>query len=210
MRAPVSSRGHVVMVALVAVVLMVLSVHPAVAIALALAGLAGLFVAGFVVSHRWNPRARSTAVLRDAVENQAICVVIGAVIGLSIWIGLSLNLQVEWAVLVGVVLALPVTLAFMRWVMPLLLPGYALAPRSGGHARRRTGLPVTDHSVTIVEGDPGDGRRGRSLVALCDVEDCGWMEFAPPGDLATQEERLRALAARHTTAAVPEVNWAQT
>ena len=204
MRATVSSRSHLIIVALAAVVLMVLGLDPALSLAIALVGLTVLVIAGFMVSHRLRPRGGFTAALRDAVETQAICAVICAVIGLTVWIGLTLNLRAEWAVLVGVVLAFPVNLAFMRWVLPLL-PGFTTASRRIERARRRTGFPVTDHPVSIVEDDPGDGRRGRYLVALCGVEDCGWMEFAPAGDMASQERQLRALAAKHTTAVVPEV-----
>ena len=191
------------MVGLVAVVLMALGEDPALAIATALAGLTVLAIAGFMVSHRWRPHGRLTAVLRGAVETQAIFVVVGAVIGLSVWIGLALNVRVEWAVLVGVVLAFPINLAFMRWVLPLL-PGFTPA-RWSQQTRRKAGFTVTDHPVTIVEGDPGGGHRGRFLVAQCDVQDCGWMEFAPPGDVESQERQLRALAAKHTTAVVPGV-----
>lgn len=123
------------------------------------------------------------------------CVVFATVIGLTVWLAPMLNLGTNWPVIAGVLLGFPLTYVILRWVLPR--PAGTAAP-----AERQPGFLKTDHTVTIAEGP-----QGRYLVALCDAEDCGWMEFAHPGLMASQEKELRALVAKHTSVQAPGVKW---
>lgn len=83
-------------------------------------------------------------------------------------------------------------------------PG-SLAAARRRRQRRRAGLPQTDHLVEIfwVRPEPGDDP---FLVAICADDECGWMEFADDDVLdQSEEEELRAKAARHTTNVAAEV-----
>jgi hypothetical protein len=88
----------------------------------------------------------------------------------------------------------------------LVPPSYRDQPGSFAAARRRrrrgrAGLPQTDHLVEIfqVRPEPGDNNEP-FLVAICADEECGWTEFADDDVLdRSEEDQLRAKAARHTT-----------
>lgn len=125
-----SGRAHSVSVAAIALVLMVFGLHPLVAIAVALGGLTVLAVAGYVASRRWRPDGELTAAFADATETYGAFVVISVVIGLCFWLALKLNLRADLSVIVGVILAFPVCIAFTKWVLPLV-PGFRPGSRRG-------------------------------------------------------------------------------
>lgn len=80
-------------------------------------------------------------------------------------------------------------------------------PQTRRRQHRRAGLPQTDHLVEIfqVRPEPGDDNEP-FLVAICADDECGWMEFADDDVLdQSEEEQLRAKAARHTTNVAREV-----
>jgi hypothetical protein len=101
---------------------MAFGMHPLAAIAVALGGLTVLAAAGFAAGRRWRPDSEVTAMLADATETYSAFVVIAVVIGVCLWLAVRLNLRVGLSVIFGVVLAFPITLAFTKWVLPLV-PG---------------------------------------------------------------------------------------
>lgn len=98
------------------------------------------------------------------------------------------------------------------WPKFLVPPPYRGQPGSFAAARRRrqrkrAGLPQTNHLVEIfqVRPEPGDDNEPY-LVAICADGECGWMEFGDDDVLGpSEEEQLRAKAARHTTNVAREV-----
>jgi hypothetical protein len=112
---------------------MAFGLHPLVALAAALGGLTVLAVAGYVVSRRWRPDGELTAVLADATETYGAFVVIAVVIAVCFWLALKLNLRADVSVIFGVIVAFPLSIAFIKWVLPLV-PGFKPSSR-----RRRSG-----------------------------------------------------------------------
>lgn len=84
-------------------------------------------------------------------------------------------------------------------------PGSSAAARSR-RRRTRAGLPQTDHRVEIFQVRPQPGDDEPYLVAICADDECGWMEFGDDDVLGqSEEEQLRAKAARHSTNVAREV-----
>lgn len=84
-------------------------------------------------------------------------------------------------------------------------PGSLAAARSR-RQRKRAGLPQTDHLVEIFQVRPEPGDDVSYFVAICADDECGWMEFGDDDVLGqSEEEQLRAKAARHSTNVAREV-----
>jgi hypothetical protein len=119
----------------------------------------------------------------------------------------------------AVMLLTNVVLVPLNWIVEatnrpkfLVSPPYRGQPGSFAAARRRrqrrrAGLPPTDHLVEIIRVRPEpDDDSEPYLVAICADDECGWMEFADDDALdQSEEERLRAKAARHSTNVAREV-----
>jgi hypothetical protein len=118
-----------------------------------------------------------------------------------------------------IMLLVNVVLVPLNWVVEatnrpkfLVPPPYRGQPGSFAAAQkrrqhRRAGLPQTHHLVEIFQVRPELGDDDEPfLVAICADDECGWMEFADDDVLEqSEEEQLRAKAARHTTNVAREV-----
>jgi len=186
-------------------VLIAAGMHPLAAALVAYGALAVLTIAGSMMLRRSSPDGKLTKVLSEAAGTYVGFTIVATSFALSVWLGIVLDLHGGIALGISIVLAIAIGYALHRWVIPRMPPWFTISEEGSKRARRKAGLPETDHPVTIVEGDPGEGPQGLFLVALCDGEGCGWMEFSQSKDLAEQERELRAIAAKHTTVPVGEV-----
>jgi MFS family permease len=185
--------------------LMAAGMHPWAAALVAFGALGILTVAGAIVRRRFSPNGKLTKVLSEAAGTYVGFTIVAAVFGLAVWLSVVLDIHSALAFGIAVLPAIAIGIALHRWVVPKLPAWFTLSEEGSKRARRRAGVPETDHPVSIIEGDPGEGPQSLFLVAICDEEGCGWMEFAKAEDLAGQERELRAIAAKHTTLPVGEV-----
>jgi hypothetical protein len=96
---------------------------------------------------------------------------------------------------------------FVLWTYRLVRGTYRDVVKARAmRARRKAGLPETDHAVTLWEVPPTDPGDVPFLIAGCDEPGCDWDEW-PPNRLAygEQEPWLRAAAAKHGSAVAPRV-----
>ena len=65
-------------------------------------------------------------------------------------------------------------------------------------ARKAAGLSPTDHPITLHELPPVMDGQEPGLLAVCNAQQCGWMEFVDDQDRAVRERELRRKAGEHS------------